>query len=169
VPVSVPVLTMVGTAAGAAAAVVAYQAGAGVGGESASTPEKDTSATVQSAPDPAPAPARTTWLPCEKGTKLHHTKLHGGVCVRIRQKVVIVNDPAPVAPAYTTVTAPAVSAGQAAPARRARSGRGEGPREHARGGDRNQAEPAGEVEHADENGDDNEPDNEPDNERGHDD
>lgn len=88
--ISAPLLTLVGTVAGTAAAVVAYQAAAATGGPAT----EPVSATTDS-----PAPLSTTWLPCDRGWKVD-----GDVCVRIKEKVVVVNDlPAPAAaPARAT-------------------------------------------------------------------
>ncbi|MEP7091642.1 MAG: hypothetical protein ABI776_16200, partial [Nocardioidaceae bacterium] len=105
---SVPLLTVVGTAAGAVAAVVAYQAGAGAatgtGPSTGSTTSNDTAATSRVAVSPV---AKKTWLPCEKGSTLRK-----GVCVKVKKKVVVVYDPAPAAPVYAAPAPTASSAGR---------------------------------------------------------
>lgn len=111
--VSAPLLTVVGTVAGAVAAVAAYQAGTGTPADAAAPTR---SQPVVSSVTAAPAPAtRTTWLPCEKGTRLRH-----GACVKVHKKIVVVEDPAPVvaAPAVAA-SAEAVTSGSAQPAHRA--------------------------------------------------
>ena len=122
---SAPLLTVVGTAVGAVAAVAAYQAGAGGATETVSSGNDQASETTTV----APTATRPTFLPCEKGTKLRK-----GVCVRVKKKVVVVFDPAPVLPAVGVV--PATSA-------RSRDNSG-----HESGDDRPQSRPEP-AEHAD--------------------
>ena len=147
-PVSAPLLTVVGTAAGAVAAVVAYQVGTGGVADAASS-TKPAPATSSAAPSPA---TRTTWLPCEKGTRLRH-----GVCVRVRTKVVVVEDPAPVvaaAPAVAPVpvarpSRPAPHATRPAPTRHAEPTRA-GEDDHAEDPeDATETEPAEDAGHDD--------------------
>ena len=90
---SAPLLTVVGTVAGAAAAVVTYQA--------AAAPASTVTRTVA---DSTPAaPAAPSWLPCEAGWKVH-----GDACVRVKHRVVVVHDlPAPAAaPVVSTPVTP---------------------------------------------------------------
>lgn len=122
---SAPLLTVVGTAVGAVAAVVAYQAGAGGATETVSSGKDQVPETTTV----APTSTKPTFLPCEKGTKLRK-----GVCVRVKKKVIVVFDPAPVVPAVGLV-----------PATSARTGYGTG---HDSGDDRTRARP-GPAEHAD--------------------
>jgi hypothetical protein len=77
VRISAPLLTVVGTVAGTAAAVVAYQATAA--GPPATKPASVSSDT--------PVPTSTSWLPCERGWKVD-----GSTCVRVKKKVVVVHD-----------------------------------------------------------------------------
>jgi hypothetical protein len=121
VRLSAPLLTLAGTVAGTAAAVVAYQATA------AAPDARPASATTE---DPAPQ-STTSWLPCERGWTVE-----GNTCVRIKEKVVVVND---------------LPAQAAAPARTA----GVRSTSHDSAGDDSQEN---EVEHADEDEVENESD-----------
>ena len=89
---SAPLLTVVGTVAGAAAAVVTYQA--------AASPAVPATRTVADG-TADPVPAAPSWLPCE-----HGWKVHGTACVRVKHRVVVVHDLAAPA-AAATVTPPA--------------------------------------------------------------
>jgi len=104
---SAPLLTVVGTVAGAAAAVVTYQ--------SAAAPASTVTRTVADS-TASPAPAAPSWLPCEHGWKVHGTS-----CVRVKHRVVVVHDlPAPAA------AAAAATAGVTPPVAVARDSRGGG-------------------------------------------
>jgi hypothetical protein len=116
VRITAPLLTLAGTVAGTAAAVVAYQSAAG---SAATTPA---SSTTNESPTPA---VSTSWLPCEQGWKLK-----GDACVRVKEKVVVVNDlPAPAAPQARAATT----------------------KSHSSGHDQADDNDAAEVEHGDEN------------------
>jgi hypothetical protein len=78
VRITAPLLTVVGTVAGLAAAVVAYQSAAGT-----SAPAPASSTTTQT---PAPV-AGTSWLPCDSGWTPR-----GDTCVRVQERVVVVHD-----------------------------------------------------------------------------
>lgn len=149
-PLSTPVLAVVGTAAGAVAAVVAYQTGAGAPADAAaSIPATASAPSVTGVPAAAPVPARrVVWKDCEKGTHLRR-----GTCVRVRTKVVVVEDPAPVAVAAPApVEQPAAAPVAAAPARTQATrstGQHAGPRPPRDLGDAGSPEPADHAEHPD--------------------
>ncbi len=112
-PLSTPVLAVAGIAAGAVAAVVAYQAGTSTPADAAaSTPD---AAAVTRTPTVTPTPSRrVVWKDCEKGTHLRR-----GTCVRVKRKVVVVEDPAPAvaapAPVEQQVAAPVAPVAPARP------------------------------------------------------
>ena len=102
---SATMLALVGTTAGAAAAVAAYQAGAGPAPDqvAAGNREPATSSIASTLPPSTVAPVvHTRWKKCAKGTHLRH-----GTCVRVVHRVVVVQDPpAPVAPAQSSPVVP---------------------------------------------------------------
>lgn len=141
--ISAPLLTLVGTVAGTAVAVVAYQSAASVGAPPTepAADKTDTSTT-----------STTTWLPCERGWKLADD-----VCVRIQEKVVVVPD----LPAQAA--APARSAGVRSSGRDDPADEANEDRDHAGSGDDavedeadddsgDDAEHAEHADHADEDG-----------------